>query len=553
MNYEVFQSLDTPIFWLRNGIVEWMNKSAKSLLHLDTDSFVWEDVYPKLPAGYVFRLHDERQHGFNSVLVECVPDTNPHLLREIEQLRAENSDLERILEASLDEVFVTNAEGVTVRVNETAEQLYGMPRSELIGKSVFELEQQGVFYPSVISIVLQEKRRITILQRTSSGQTLIATANPVFDELGNLVQVVSNAKDITDVRLDGWMADQLKPSTSHQHPLEPTATLVAESDAMKQVLELAGKVAATDATVLILGETGAGKNRLAEYIHQHSARADKAFVSVDCASIPETLVESELFGYERGAFTGANKAGKSGKVELADEGTLFLDEIGELPLSVQGKLLDFVQRRTFTRVGGTRPNTVNTRLITATNRDLWDMVRNGTFRADLYYRLNVIPMTVPPLRCRAADIPKLASSLLRRFSMRHGVPEVKLSPEAHALLLTYEWAGNVRELENVLERISITSPSPLLSANDLRGYLPQLGGPNKEDKRPQDVAPAAQHAQTRPSEASGTSLRERVDEFERSIFADALARHRSTYAIAKALDVSQPTVVRKLKQYRLKS
>ncbi|GMA61951.1 hypothetical protein GCM10025859_23910 [Alicyclobacillus fastidiosus] len=331
MNYEVFQSLDTPIFWLRNGIIEWMNKSAKSLLHLDTDSLVWEDVYPRLPAGYVFRLHDERHHGSNGVLVECVPDTNPHLLREIEQLRSENSDLERILEASLDEVFVTNADGVTVRVNETAEQLYGMRRSDLIGKSVFELEQQGVFYPSVISIVLKEKRRITILQRTSSGQTLIATANPVFDERGNLVQVVSNAKDITDVRLDVWMAEQLKTSTSRPSSLNPTATLVAESDAIKQVLELAGKVAGTDATVIILGETGAGKNRLAEYIHEHSARANEAFVSVDCASIPETLVESELFGYERGAFTGANKAGKKAKSNWRTEGRCFSTRLENCP------------------------------------------------------------------------------------------------------------------------------------------------------------------------------------------------------------------------------
>jgi PAS domain S-box-containing protein len=539
----LFDILDTPIFWIHDGLIEWMNSAGRTLLDVSEGGIAWDDVHPNLPSGYVFRLHPYARYGKLGVLVECLPDFNDHLLNEINRLKSENQELERIFNASLDEVFVTDANGITVRVNETAAQLYGMKKEELIGKSVYELEKQRVFHPSVTSMVLKEKKRITVLQTTKSGRRLIASANPVFDESGSMTRVVTNAKDVTDVPFDTWFSLSGVEEDDEEPWVDPMETIVAASQSMRDVLDLASHVAATDATVLLLGETGVGKNRIAEYIHRRSPRNNRPFVHVNCAAIPETLMESELFGYESGAFTGANRRGKPGQVELADGGTLFLDEIGELPLPSQAKLLEFVQQRAFTRVGGTRRMTVDTRIIAATNRDLNKMVRDGQFRADLYYRLCVIPITIPPLRERPEDIDALLTHALRSLCARYGLPQKTLTAGARALLRHYHWPGNVRELENLVERLVITHREEVIGEE---GISP-LVRPSSDG-----VAPAGGKVTAPPVTATDKPLKLQIQDFEREVFQQALTRYRSTYAIAKALDVSQPTVVRKLKQYGLR-
>ena len=235
--------------------------------------------------------------------------------------------------------------------------------------------------------------------------------------------------------------------------------VVGASAEMQAVFDLARKAAQSRATVLLLGESGTGKEVIAQAIHEGSPRADKPFIKVSCAALPESLLESELFGHERGAFTGAT-ARRQGRFELADGGTLFLDEIGEISPLVQVKLLRVLQGRQFERVGGTETLTVDARIVAATNRDLGTAVREGHFREDLFFRLNVISIELPPLRARKTDIPPLADHFLRRCSAAYGKPPPKLSPEAFALLLRYDWPGNVRELENAIERAVVLTEGP---------------------------------------------------------------------------------------------
>jgi Nif-specific regulatory protein len=253
-----------------------------------------------------------------------------------------------------------------------------------------------------------------------------------------------------------------------------THDMVGESPRMREIYRLLRRVAATDSTVLLLGESGTGKELAARAIHRASPRAERPFVAVNCATLSETLLESELFGHEKGAFTGA-AARKLGKVEVADTGTLFLDEVGEIPLPLQAKLLRFLQEREFERVGSTHPLRVDVRVVAATNRNLEQAARAGTFREDLYYRLNVITLNLPPLRERREDIPLLASHFAARTSQRLGRPTAGFTPEARACLVRYDWPGNVRELANAIERAIVLGEDDLIRPEDLPEAVIETG------------------------------------------------------------------------------
>jgi transcriptional regulator with GAF, ATPase, and Fis domain len=250
--------------------------------------------------------------------------------------------------------------------------------------------------------------------------------------------------------------------------------MVGESAALRQVIALVGKVAASDATVLLLGESGTGKELLARAIHRSSPRAGCPFIVVNCAALSETLLESEMFGYERGAFTGALER-RAGRIEVAAGGTLFLDEVGELAMPLQAKLLRVIETKEFERVGGTRPLRVDVRIVAATNRDLQQAVRQGSFRADLFHRLNVIALTTPPLRARRDDITLLASHFAARAARRANRVLVGISPEARSLLVRYDWPGNVRELQNAIERAVLLGDGELVRAEDLPESLLESG------------------------------------------------------------------------------
>jgi DNA-binding NtrC family response regulator len=305
--------------------------------------------------------------------------------------------------------------------------------------------------------------------------------------------------------------------------------IIAESQAMKQVIDFAKKVAPQSTTVLLTGESGTGKEIVARFIHRQSARADGPFVAINCAALTETLLESELFGHEKGAFTGATQV-KRGLFELAHAGTLFLDEIGEMSINLQAKLLRVLEERQFERVGGIRAIKVDVRLIAATNKELERAIEEKSFREDLYYRLNVFAIHIPPLRERREDIPPLAGHFLRKISSRMGCPPKSICERAQRILMYYEWPGNVRELQNAIERALIVSQSDSICSGDLPVHFLRA----EQDKH---------HAITNPV---------RLAEIEKAAILDALANNGGNrQATAEQLGISLRTLQYRLKEYGL--
>jgi Nif-specific regulatory protein len=324
---------------------------------------------------------------------------------------------------------------------------------------------------------------------------------------------------LASVRQMEWLEEENRRLTESL-----VSDMVGESPRIREVYRLLARAAASDSTVLLRGESGTGKEVAARALHQASPRTDKPFVAVNCATLSETLLESELFGHEKGAFTGA-VARKIGKAEMADGGTLFLDEIGEIPLPLQAKLLRFLQEHELDRVGGTRPVRVDVRVVAATNRDLEKAVREGTFREDLYYRLNVIPLHLPPLRERREDISLLASHFAARISRRLGRSVAGFTPEARACLLRYDWPGNIRELANAVERALVLGEDDLIRPEDLPETVLESGG-----------AP----------EGSLGQYHETIQETKKRLIRGAVAEARGNITKAAARLGLQPTYLHRL-------
>lgn len=457
-------------------------------------------------------------------------------------LRESMRDLEAMFDSSYDEIFVTDGDGNTLRVNSACERLYGVPASQIVGKNVRELERNGIFSPSITPLVLRTRERTTVVQETKSGRKVVATANPVFNEEGDIVRIVTNSRDITDfhtlkTRLSET-EDLVKRYLDEVQTLRQEHTrvdnFVANSKAMQAVVEIARRVARFDSTVLLQGESGTGKDSLAKLIHTFSARGSGPFMKVNCGAIPETLLESDFFGYVPGAFTGAQKGGKAGVIEMANKGTLFLNEIDAMPLHLQVKLLHVIQEKQFMRVGGTREVKVDIRVIAASNKDLSALVAQGQFREDLFYRLNVIPVMIPPLRDRVEDIPLLINHFLQQTCSKYAVAK-RISPQAIDLLASHRWPGNVRELENIIERAVVTSAGPIIRPIDLPENIRKAHASNGK------ATPFAGRSSVHPLDS--------LDEIEKVLIIQAFQEGGSTRKAAALLGVSQSTVVRKMQKY----
>jgi len=437
-----------------------------------------------------------------------------------------------------DAVMICDGAGNVLSVHDTYEDFFGVSKSYVVGKSVFDLEKEGIFSPSVTRMVIQQKKRVVTTQYNKKGSLILTTGIPIFDAAQTLRYVVCfNALDVSQLENLQQKYNQLK--TVLKHKTEEVEALRKKywkpknmdfrSQAMLSTWECAMQIASSKANVLITGETGVGKSLIAKQIHLASDRAEGPFVEINCATLHESLIESELFGYERGAFTGASTAGKIGKIELANGGTLFLDEIGELPIPAQAKLLDVIQYKTLERVSGNKKITVDFRLIAATNRDLLAGVANNTFRKDLYYRLNVARLHIPSLRERKADIAFLANVFLQRFNQEYD-RKLVFSPQFLDFLDEYPWPGNVRELENLIERMVITTTGNTIDFE----YLPI------DMVKEMDVIPY---------HTKKTTLPEMVEEYEKKIILNSIKRYRTTVAVAKDLGISQGTVSRKISKY----
>ncbi|MBO8168393.1 MAG: sigma 54-interacting transcriptional regulator [Thermoanaerobacteraceae bacterium] len=458
---------------------------------------------------------------------------------ELNSVKQLNKELKAIIDASYDGILVVDADGIVRRVNEAFERTMGIAARDILDQA---LDQQDIIPVSLIESVRRKRQRQSTIVEQGDSQLLL-TGNPVVDKDGQVSRIVINVRDLTELN---ELKRQLEKSEelsrryhSELHELRRYLLnqegIVVQSVQMKKILDLVLRVAQVDSTVLILGESGVGKEIIAKIIHNNSKRKDGPFIKVNCGAIPANLLESELFGYEAGAFTGASREGKLGMFELAHNGTIFLDEIGDLPLPLQVKLLRVIQDREIYRVGGQKPRQVNVRLLAATNQELEKMVERGEFREDLYFRLNVIPIKVPPLRERKEEIIPLVKQFQNSFCEKYGMDK-QLSPEAMDCFLNYDWPGNIRELENVIERILVTSSSNVITPEDLPDYL------------------RAKKANGRPSvQISGIMpLKQAVLEVEKQLLEQALEQYGSTYKVAQVLDVNQSTIVRKLNRIKEK-
>ncbi len=439
----------------------------------------------------------------------------------------ENIDV--ILDAARDDLLISDGEGRIIAVNSSFEERYGLTREETLGKTVYQLEEAGYFKPSVVSRVLKEKERISLQQENNVGRVILVTATPVFDDNREIRFVISYSRDITEMV---QLQKQVKEYSEELNRLRSGSEdnqIIAESKEARDMLESVSTMAAYDANVILTGPSGSGKTMYARQIHQLSERRDGPFIEVNCAAIPESLLESELFGYERGAFTGASEKGKAGFVELADKGTLFLDEISEMPLPLQAKLLKVIQDKTVTRVGGTKEKKVDFRLIAATNRDLASLVKEGAFREDLYYRLNVLHLDVLPLAARKDDILPLAEHFLRNFNEKYGQHKT-FGAEVLKQLRQYKWPGNVRELSNVVER------SAMMTREDTIDEVAFGDMDVTDSMQIMDVF-------------EGIDLNAHLEAVEGTIIRRAWEQYRSSTKVAKILSISQPTAHRKIKKY----
>lgn len=387
---------------------------------------------------------------------------------------------ESVVDCTVDGIFLTDEKGVPYYSNSAYEKISGLKWEEYENVPVSEFVKRG--YQDVAGVVLVEQSHKSVTLEAHflrSDKRALISCNPIYNSKGEMTGIVSNLRDMESLyKLKQQLEQERKNSQKYQEELDylrqklgDKGGFVTEDIASKRVLNLAKQISAVDTTVLIVGETGVGKEEVAKFIHDNSPRARKPFIKINCSAITETLFESELFGYEPGAFTGANKSGKPGFFEVSDGGTLLLDEIGELSLNMQAKLLRVLQEKKFNRVGGTKVINSDVRIIAATNRDLEQMEENGEFRRDLYYRLSVVPIHVPPLRERKGDILPLIEFFLQKLNKKYGTNK-EFMWEAKDYFLKYQWPGNVRELRNVVER------SYVLEQGDLIGL--QIIGKNTE-------------------------------------------------------------------------
>ncbi|OZV10673.1 transcriptional regulator [Tissierella sp. P1] len=445
-----------------------------------------------------------------------------------------------ILDSSYDGIYITDGRANTIMVNKAYERIAGIKIEELIGRNMNDLVNEGYISQSATLLVLKDRKVNTIEQNFKTGKKALVTSTPVFNSAGDITMVVTNVRDITELYELKEKLDE-KENLTKKYSVELEAMkiellknndLIAMDKKMLDIIQMAIRVAPIDTTVLITGETGVGKEEIAKLIYKNSNRETKQFIKVNCGSIPKTLIEAELFGYERGAFTGANKEGKIGLFEVADGGTIFLDEIGELPLDMQVKLLRVLQDGQFTRVGGVEEITVDVRILAATNRNLEEMVREKLFREDLYYRLNIVPITIPPLRDRRDDIIPLIHYFLNKLNKKYRFKKT-ISSEALKILYAYEWKGNVRELRNIIERIMVMSEKDIISKPDL----------------PKSIL-AWDKVQNVINENEIVPLKQALNKVEKHLLEIAFNTYGNVRDAAKVLEIDPATFVRKRQKYR---
>lgn len=555
---EVYQSaLDTIycaiIILDQAGKILYVNESARKMV--EGSSVVFEELLECLgqevdlvrgsgryqidvgPARIVCRVNPRylsgERHGSTIVLhqskhSECV-------MQEMDVVSSIFEELNVCLESSHDGIMVSDGMGNVIRLNAALEKLIGVKRRDILGRNVADLVQEGVYESSAILQVIETGKTATVVI-DHNGRQLLITGSPVYNANSAMTAVVANIRDMSELNdlrqkleQQQMIAEKYSKELAHIARQQSAQTsFVAYSREMKTILATIHSISEVDSTVLISGESGTGKEMVVNEIYASSMRSYRPIIKVNCGAIPPALFESELFGYEDGAFTGARRKGKPGFFELAHMGTLFLDEVGELLLEMQVKLLRVLQEGEIIRIGGSKPISVDVRIIAATNRDLWEMTEEGTFRQDLYYRLNVINIEVPPLRQRRDDIIPLVMHMLERFNQKYGKHK-EIPIELGKVLRELPWRGNVRELENLIENLVVLCPEDVLTPE----HLPV------RYQRGQNPASQVEIRGILP-------MKDMVRRAERQLIANAQAQYSSMQEVAKALGVDVSTISRKL-------
>ena len=474
------------------------------------------------------------------------------LYDDLSTILDDNIDFKAVVDALDESLLIADDDSRVIYVNPNYKINTGILPEQIIGRKVRDIVAEGkLFTGGAVLDVLKSKKKEFRLSTVNVGETPetgYVTGVPLLDSKGNVKQVVATSRPIFSLQAlqDDFeeflqKANALKSKTTSTRifsnadsKLMNSSRLIGHSSALKSIMETIEKVAASNGTVLITGESGVGKEIVSDEIYRMSSRSDKPFIKVNCASIPLTLLESELFGYEKGAFSGANSNGKRGWFEVANGGTLMLDEIGDMPIDLQAKLLRAIQNKEITRVGGTKKINLDIRFIAATNCNLKEKIREGTFRQDLYYRLNVIPISIPPLRERKEDIQPLCEYFIEKYGKEKG-HNLMLTPSNYKILESYDWPGNIRELENVIEYLTIcSSPSGTIDDSLIYGIMDI----KQDDSMSIDID-------------TSLTLDAAVAKYEQQFIESVLAKSRSLRDAGEKLGINASTVSRKIKQYNI--
>ncbi|MGG1660687.1 sigma-54 interaction domain-containing protein [Brevibacillus sp. NRS-1366] len=448
-------------------------------------------------------------------------------------------ELELIIDSVQEGIYVTDEHGFTIRINKSYSENTGISRSEVLGKHVSELISTGYFDDSVTLKVMKHKKPVSLLQKIKEkNQMWLVMGKPVLDEEGNIRRIVNTLHNMTELNemrevlkeQSLLIREQTRELEILRSQLTETGEVIANSYKMQQVVSRIRRLAKVDSSVIILGETGCGKNMFARAIHRLSDRSAMNFIEVNCGAIPEHLFESELFGYENGAFTGATRGGKTGLLEAAHMGTLFLDEVAEMPMNLQVKLLSVLQSKKIRRIGGVKEIDVDVRIVAATNKDPQQLIAEKKLREDLYYRLSVVPVMIPPLRERKDDVYALAEHFIKRYNSKHNL-NVKFSKAVFLTLESYHWPGNVRELEHLIEQLIVLADNQFVDVDDLPRELQLYNKVHEGDL--------------------GKDLKTIVEDVERKLITEEWEKYQDIYVVAERLGMHRTTLIRKIKKLGL--
>ena len=487
-------------------------------------------------------LQDTMKLSSDPVITGKLSDIRQELLLFLEH----DIDFKEVIDGLDDSIFITDNKGNVLYVNPAYTKNTGILPEEVLDHNIKDLiGVDKVYTGGAVPDVLETGKPVFRLSNTYKGgqeKTGYVSGTPIFDSEGNLRQVVALSRPIinltslqkdfnTFVQKVHDLEDSQKTITKNSEE-HLSSQMIGKDTSLANIWTLISHVAPSDATVLITGESGVGKEVIADEIYKNSNRSNAPFIKINCASSPAHLLESELFGYEKGAFSGASSKGKPGLFELANNGTLMLDEIGDMPMDLQVKLLRAIQQQEITRIGGTKPIKLNIRFLALTNSDLEEKIANGTFRQDLYYRLNVIPIHVPPLRERLSDIEPLCDYFIGVFSAKYHRP-FSLTPKQYDYMRQYQWPGNIRELENIIEYLVLCSSGVEQVDNSLITSLLHISSE-------QEAVPS-----------SPGDFNEAVARFEKQLLERTLSESSSLREAGRKLNINASTISRKIKQYNI--